>query len=113
MILILPRGSLKIRFGGASAGHHGVESIIKVLNSDKFWRFRLGTGDQRSKISSKGRSASGRKNQKLRKLDDYVLSNFTGSEYGKVRELIKRGAKAISTALEEDLTKAMNRFNTK
>ena len=109
----LPRGSLKIRFGGASAGHHGVESIIKVLNSDKFWRFRLGTGKQHQKLTHSASSGREIKNQKLRKLDDYVLSNFTGSEYGKVRELIKRGAKAISTALEEDLTKAMNRFNTK
>ncbi len=101
----LPLGALKIRFGGASAGHHGVESIIKVLNSDKFWRFRLGTGKQHQKSKIK--------NQKLRKLDDYVLSNFTGSEYGKVRELIKRGAKAVSMSLEEGLDAAMNRFNTK
>ena len=37
----LPLGSLKIRFGGASAGHHGVESIIEHLNTDKFWRFSI------------------------------------------------------------------------
>jgi hypothetical protein len=36
-----------------------------------------------------------------------------GGERGKVRALIKRGAKAIEMGLEEGLEAAMNRFNTK
>jgi len=39
--LDLSFGSLKIRLGGASAGHRGIESIIDNLGTDKFWRFRL------------------------------------------------------------------------
>ncbi len=101
----LPLGAMRIRFGGASAGHHGVESIIKTLNTDKFWRFRMGIG-----VSSKKLGVS---SQKLRAVDDYVLGGFKGSEWGKARELIKRGAKAIEMALEEGLERAMNRFNTK
>src|SRR5258708_131804 len=101
----LPLGSMKIRFGGASAGHHGVESIILALNTDKFWRFRMGTGESRAK----GKMAK----HKIREAEDFVLGGFAKGEAGKIRELIKRGSKAISMALEEGLLKSQNRFNTK
>ena len=101
----LPLGSMKIRFGGSSAGHHGVESVMEHLNTDKFWRFRLGIGEQNSKFKIQ--------NSKLRNVEDYVLGNFLGSEKGKLKDLIKRGADAIEAALEKGLDVAMNRFNTK
>jgi PTH1 family peptidyl-tRNA hydrolase len=99
----LPLGAMKIRFGGSSAGHKGVESILEHLKTDKFWRFRLGIGVQKGKILGKH----------LRPIDDFVLSEFGEGEKGKAREIIKRGAKSLEDALEEGLEKAMNRFNTK
>ena len=101
----LPLGSMKIRFGGASAGHHGVESIIEKLGTDKFWRFRMGTGERNSK--------SEYRNSKLKNVEDFVLGEFRGGERGKVKHLIKRGVGAIEMGLEEGLEAAMNRFNTK
>ncbi len=101
----LPLGAMKIRFGGSAAGHHGVESVIENIKTDKFWRFRLGIGEANSRFKIQ--------NSKLRNVEDYVLGDFTGQEKGKVKNLIKRGVKAIETALEEDLESAMNRFNTK
>lgn len=91
-------GAMKIRLGGASAGHHGVESVMDHLNTDKFWRFRLGIGGE---------------DGRLKNVDDFVLGEFGGKEKGKIRELIKKGAKAIEEALENGLDSAMNRFNTK
>lgn len=101
----LPLGNMKIRFGGASAGHHGVESIMEHLGTDKLWRFRMGTGLKKHRLNIK--------NQKLKNVEDYVLSNFTGQERGKLKDLIKRGVKAIEMGLEDGLEAAMNRFNTK
>ena len=101
----LPLGFMKIRFGGGSAGHKGVESVMEKLGTDKFWRFRMGIGDNSSKFKIQS--------SKLRDVDDYVLGEFRGSEKGKVRELIKRGVKGIEMGLEEGLEAAMNRFNTK
>jgi PTH1 family peptidyl-tRNA hydrolase len=101
----LPLGVMKIRFGGASAGHHGVESIMENLNTDKFWRFRMGIGEANSKIKIK--------NSKLRNVEDFVLSDFVGSERGKLKDLVKKGVKAIETSLEKGLQSAMNRFNAK
>jgi len=98
----LPLGSLKIRFGGASAGHHGVESIIEHLNTDKFWRFRMGVGEKRELNDAR-----------VKNVDDFVLGDFTGAEKGKLKDLIKRGVKAIETSLEDGLESAMNRFNAK
>ena len=103
----LPSGTLKIRFGGASAGHRGIESIIEALKTDRFWRFRLGVGHPL-------RKDAGGKNARLgRNVDTYVLKGFESGEMGKARELIKRTEKAIETALESGLESAMNRFNSK
>jgi PTH1 family peptidyl-tRNA hydrolase len=99
----LPLGGMKIRFGGASAGHKGVESIIDLLGTDKFWRFRIGIGTQHGKIETK----------KVKPINNYVLGEFSEGEKGKAREIIKKSMKAIEDALEEGLEKAMNRFNTK
>ena len=101
----LPLGAMKIRFGGGTAGHRGIESVMERLGTDKFWRFRLGIGAQNGKWKME--------NGKLRSVDDYVLGEFRGPQRGKVRELIKRGVKAIEMGLEVGLEAAMNRFNTK
>lgn len=101
----LPVGTMKIRLGGASAGHHGVESIISALKTDKFWRFRMGTGES----FGKGKVAK----HKIREAEDFVLGGFGRGESGKIRELIKRGSKALAMCLEESLLSAQNRFNTK
>lgn len=108
----LPLGAMKIRFGGGTAGHHGVESIMEKLGTDKFWRFRMGTGQANSKFKILASRRSGQ-NSKLRNVEDFVLSDFTGSEKGKVKHLIKRGVNAIETSLEDGLEVGMNRFNTK
>ena len=114
----LPLGSMKIRLGGGSAGHKGVMSIMNSLGTEKFWRFRLGIGHSKKIQNSELRIQNSDrkrkfKNRELRKVDELVLTPFSKVEFGKTRELIKRGSKAIQGALENDLKKSMNRFNTK
>lgn len=89
----LPLGKLKIRSGGAAAGHHGVESIIAALKTDQFVRLRLGIG---------------RPLENSHSVEDYVLS---GLEVKEARRMIKKSVKALAMALEKGLDKAMNRFN--
>ncbi len=103
--LDLPLGSMKIRNGGAGAGHHGVESVIESLGNDKFWRFRMGIGvshhhDEMAK-------------HKIDNAEDYVLHNFTGHERSTLKKLVKRGSDALQIALEKGMNASMNRFNTK
>lgn len=115
--LDLPLGKLKIRFGGAAAGHHGVEDIMEKLGTDKFWRFRLGTGQPKHTASHMiddgegGEKMISRRN--LGDTTDFVLGSFEGKEKSEAKKLIKCGANAIEVALEKGLESAMNRFNTK
>jgi peptidyl-tRNA hydrolase, PTH1 family len=104
--LDLPLGTLKIRFGGAAAGHHGVESIMEAIGTDKFWRFRLGIGESHDKTHPLSK-------QNVNDAKEYVLDQFHHEEAGKVRELIKHASKALETALQEGIERAINRFNTK
>ncbi len=104
--LDLPLGSMKIRLGGAAAGHHGVESIMEKIATDKFWRFRMGIGTSHDKEHAISK-------QTLRDAKDYVLGAFGRSDQGKIRELIKHGSDALQTALEKGIEVAMNRYNTR
>lgn len=104
----LPLGKIKIRAGGGSAGHKGVDSIIKSLATDKFIRFRLGIGKP---FKGKIKMSQGRRS--LEKVDEYVLSPFLRGETHQYKELVKKGAKALEVALEKSLEAAMNRFNAK
>lgn len=101
--LDLPLGTLRIRFGGAAAGHHGVESVLEHLGTDKFWRFRLGIG---SSHPHEGK-------QIMPNAEDYVLGGFGSGEQGKVRDILKHATQALEYALEKGLEATMNKFNTK
>lgn len=94
----LPLGKIRIREQGASAGHNGMDSIIKALKTDSIVRFRLGIG--------RGKEDLGHRN-----VIAFVLSRFTQSEAGEMRKLVKHGVEAIRIALIDGVDKAMNRFN--
>lgn len=94
-----PAGTLRIRLGGASAGHRGITSIIASLNADKFYRFRLGIGRPGESEHSG--------------VSHYVLDTFNHEDHGNVRELLKRTSKALQMGLEKGLDAAMNKYNTK
>ncbi len=42
--LDLELGDYRLQFGKGPAGHHGVESVVKVLKTKNFWRLRIGIG---------------------------------------------------------------------
>lgn len=94
-----PAGSMRIRFGGASAGHRGIMSIIDAIGTDKFYRFRLGIGRPGESEHSG--------------VSHYVLDSFNHEDHSKVRELLKRTSKAIELGLEKGLDAAMNKYNSK
>lgn len=103
--LDIPTGNMKIRIGGSSAGHKGIDSIMKILGTEKFYRFRLGIGV--------GRMQAEVAQHMLPKADEYVLDRFSTGDMGKIRELIKRSSKALISGLSEGIPVAMNKFNSK
>ena len=85
----LPLGKIRVRKGGGSAGHRGLESIIKELGKSDFVRFRLGIGYPIKKEKTKiGK-------EKL--VERYVLSEFKREEKAKVKQIIR---KAVFKLLE-------------
>lgn len=91
----LPLGVIRLRQGGSAAGHHGVESVISELGSDRFARLRVGIG--RPAVKDEGRS--------------YVLSPFPAAERPLAERVTLVAAQAVLVWHREGLTAAMNRFN--
>lgn len=104
--LDLPLGKIRIRAGGGSAGHHGIESIMRELGSDAFIRFRLGIGR-----GMEAKTKSSKKNFHRRFVIDFVLSKFNRTEAGDMKHLVKNGVEAVRIALFKGVDRAMNRFN--
>ena len=102
----LPLGKIRLRIGGGSAGHHGVNSLIRELGSDRFVRFRIGVG--RGKLETKKTS---KKNFIRQAVVKWVVSPFFDAEKGELRKLVKHGANALETALFKGLDRAMNEYN--
>lgn len=103
--LDLPLGHIKIRVGGSDAGHHGVESVIKMLGSEKFIRVRLGIGTWHA-ISGEHKHASFN-------AEKFVVEYFLDNEKSKVKAMVKRATKAVETILGKGVESAQNQFNDK
>lgn len=102
----LPVGKIRIRFGGASAGHHGIESLIQELKTSEFVRLRLGIG--RGKLNIR---KTADQNLHRRVVEKFVVSPFRDFEGGEVKKLIKNAVDALGFALDHSIEKAMNRYN--
>ena len=101
--LDLPLGKVRIRQGGGSGGHKGVDSIITWLGSQDFLRLRVGIG----------RPAITPGSAELSEADiiAYVLSDFTPGEKQAIARVIPGVSEAILCLLTEGLTAAMNKYN--
>jgi PTH1 family peptidyl-tRNA hydrolase len=88
-------GALKVKRGGSTAGHRGVDSLVGSLRSPDFYRVRLGVG-----------RPPGRK-----EAADHVLDRFTRSEEGEVELLVEGGVDAVLTLIREGLATAQDRHN--
>lgn len=92
----LQLGDIKLKVGGGSAGHNGIESVISNLESDKFVRLRVGIG---------------RKQEIL--MTDYVLSQFTEEEHIILKNSVALSIDAVKLTIARGISVAMNAFNAK
>ncbi len=90
-------GCIKIKDSGGHGGHNGIRSIISALGKNEFIRIRIGVG----------RPATGRD------VSDFVLGNFSDSEYKELETINHAAFEAISTIIMGSATKAMNKYNKK
>ena len=91
----LPLGEVRLRAGGSSGGHHGLESIEQHLGSREFARLRLGIGRQAG----------------AREITDYVLGRLDRAEAALMEKVLDRAAGQVECWLDDGIQKAMNQFN--
>lgn len=83
--LDVPFGKVKSSFARGSAGHRGVESVIKALKTDKFHRIRFGTFGPKLARIRKIKD----KRKRTKEMNDFVVGPFTPTEKQKLPKLIK------------------------
>ena len=100
--LDLPVGKIRLRLGGSSGGHKGIDSIIANIGTEDFYRVRVGIG--RPVIDAKIPD-------KESTVIDYVLKDFNHEEKKTIDAVIPKISEAIAFLLAEGLTAAMNKYN--
>ena len=79
-------GKIKVKFGGSSAGHNGIESIDKNIGKN-YSRIRIGIG--RPKNNSTGA--------------EHVLDNFSAEEKQSIEVVTNNIISSISALIKKDL----------
>lgn len=98
----LPLGKVRIRMGGSSGGHKGINSIIAEVGTREFIRIKVGIGRP-------GKEEDDRSYD--RDIVDYVLSNFSHDEKKQLEPSISKVSNALLCLITEGLEPAMNKFN--
>ncbi|OGZ72513.1 MAG: aminoacyl-tRNA hydrolase [Candidatus Staskawiczbacteria bacterium RIFCSPLOWO2_01_FULL_38_12b] len=92
----LALGSLKIVKDRGSAGHKGVESIIKHIGNENLVRLRLGI----QPLGGKPKNS-----------ESFVIKKFTKEEQATLDLVIETTAQALECFIENGLEKTMNAYN--
>ncbi len=88
----LPLGRIRIRPGGSSGGHNGMESILQHLGDIPRLRVGIGAADGRPLVQ-------------------HVLGKFLPDERPILAEAIDRAIQAVDCLQREGIAAAMNQFN--
>ncbi|MDL2285068.1 aminoacyl-tRNA hydrolase [Oxalobacter sp. OttesenSCG-928-P03] len=95
---ILP-GVARLKKGGSTGGHRGLNDIVSAMGSQDFWRLRLGIGHPRAT------------NPKMAVID-YVLQRPGNEEQSLINESIERGLEVIPLLCEGRFDVAMKDLHT-
>jgi peptidyl-tRNA hydrolase, PTH1 family len=91
----LPFGALRVKRGGSTAGHHGLDSLVQAFRSPDFYRVRLGVGRPPGRRDPIG----------------FVLSPFAKREKEEVELLIEDAADAVLSLIADGLEATQAQFN--
>ncbi|PLV60278.1 aminoacyl-tRNA hydrolase [Thermotoga sp. KOL6] len=92
----LKLGKIRIRKKGSNGGHNGMKSIIEVLGTEEVKRIRVGIGEKPKGVS----------------LVDFVLSEFTDTEFEILQKVFKLIKEALGVIITEGIEKAMSIYNS-
>lgn len=90
-------GRLKVRQGGTSGGHRGLESVIQALGMTAVCRLRVGIGRPQGRADA----------------SEYVLSGFNRRERETVHEMVEKACACCRSWVAHGIDETMNVFNAK
>lgn len=90
----LPLGRTRLRGKGSDGGHLGLRSIISELNTESFWRLRIGIGQPHEDYAC------------------YVLNSFKRDEKKTLHDVIKETIKGVELLIRGNFTSAQNYINS-
>jgi PTH1 family peptidyl-tRNA hydrolase len=91
--ITLPFAHLRMRRGGGSGGHNGLQDIIQALHTAEFPRLRIGVG------------------RPLQDAIDVVLGPFSAAEEAALPEVVERALKGVETFLRDGVDAAIALVN--
>jgi PTH1 family peptidyl-tRNA hydrolase len=91
----LALGQIRLKPGGSSGGHHGLESIERHLGTREYARQRVGIGRQEG----------------AREITGYVLGRFHSTEAALLDKVLTVASDQAECWLDAGIQKAMNQFN--
>ena len=101
--LDLPPGKIRVRSGGTSGGHKGIQSIISSLGTQDFIRIKIGIGRPASVFGSDKADED--------EIVAYVLSDFTVDEKPVIDRAVHQVNEVILSLLNDGLAATMNMYN--
>ena len=99
--LDLPLGAIKIVKNRGSAGHKGVESVMRALKTKDFTRIRIGIAKPKDITKSQTKEA----------VHKIVIGKLSPEEKGLLQKGIRKAAEALSIAIHQGTERAMNECN--
>lgn len=99
--LDLPPGVAKLKKGGGTGGHNGLNSIVQHLGTRDFWRLRIGIGHPRNRTATEQEVA------------DYVLHKPSAEDRAAIDQAITRSLEVWPLIAKDDFETAMLRLHTK
>ncbi|MCL1886759.1 MAG: aminoacyl-tRNA hydrolase [Betaproteobacteria bacterium] len=92
-------GAARLKKGGSTGGHRGLNDIVSAMGSQDFWRLRLGIGHPRHV------------NPKMAVID-YVLQRPGNEEQVLINQSIERGLEVVPLVCEGKFDVAMKELHT-
>ena len=99
--LDLPLGRIKLVKNRGSAGHKGVESVMRALKTENFTRVRIGIA----------KASQIKKSQDDKTVIKIVIGKISPEDAQELKKVLKKAVTAIELLAEEGLEKAMNASN--
>ncbi len=93
--LDLEVATVRLKFGGGTAGHRGLEDLVRHLGTRDFARVRIGIGRPPGQLEAA----------------DYVLSGFTAREQAEIDVAVEEAADAVLGLVHEGLEPTQNRIH--